>query len=935
MSANPSISDVTTCRLCHETIGPDDSYRGYCFGCLLVPALDLADAAEHDANGWFDPYEILTHPDGSFIELGRGSMGITYKALDTTLQFPVALKAIDLQAAGSEANRDRFLREARAAARLRHPHVASVLYYGVRKDGQCFYAMELVEGETLAQRIQRTGPFSQKDALEVIGQVASALQAAEKFGLIHRDLKPANIMLAAGSNIDVKVIDFGLAKVIGSPEPADRITSNGFVGTPAFASPEQFSGEQIDQRSDYFSLGSTLFYLLSGKPPFGAKKTSGQEELGHSRQLPRLKALPVQAPVRELIASLLSPLPDDRPRNGAILQEAIAKCQQAIARKEPVLRRKFLVLAATAALVVGLALFPWFSHNFSAENSAKSIAVLPFDNLSPIKDDAYFADGIQDDILTSLAKVADLRVISRGSVQGYRDPTRRPLPRDIGQALHVQYLLNGSISREGNRIRVTAQLEEAQTGRQLWADRYDGELTDVFSIQAELAEAVSQELRAKLSAAEKGSLEGIPTRDFAAYELYLHAKEILADWEDTMGGKEPPESAARLLNEAVSRDPNFAVAWCLLARAHDQIYQFYGDRTETRRVAAEQALQQALRLRPDLGEVHLEKGLHLLVTTRDYPSIRKELEIAGRTLPNSPRLYALLANVDCRQGQWKEALQDFEKALSLDPRNMHLALRPYILYQIHRQYDETTRISKQLLAATPGASGQLIAYEKAETAWQASGDLAPLKALIDESTGPLRDIGRATVLKITCALMDRDFSRAEEILAKDSKTEFEINDRRFVCRDWIQGWIKYMQADKTGARMAFAKARPVQLAYVEKMPDDPNALIMLAYTDAALGRKEEAFAEGHKAVTLLPLSLDALEAPMLAEDLAEVYLWADEPELAMKQLESLADVPRAVMYGDLAKTPEWDSLQSNPRFQTILARVKQPIPILNRPAPPN
>jgi serine/threonine protein kinase len=906
----------------------------------LTPLFAFGDTDEDNASTRFDHYEIFTHPDGSLVELGRGSMGITYQAFDTTLQFPAALKVIDFKAAGLDQNRERFLREARAAARLRHPRVASVLYYGVRPDGRCFYAMELVEGETLAERVRRSGPLLMAEALEVIAQVASALEAAEKHGLVHRDLKPANLMLVNGPGINVKVIDFGLAKIVGSQELGDRITHDGFVGTPAFASPEQFSGAKIDQRSDYFSLGSVLFYLLAGAPPFKADQIPAlaEETSSHATAMPRqevdrcppierLKSLHILPPVRDLVVSLLGASPEDRPQNGAALQEKIKTCRQAIAKTKRGNRKTIATIAAAVGVLAAAALFFSFAAGFRKDSAAKSIAVLPFDNLSPAKDDSYFADGVQDDILTNLAKIAELRVISRGSVQAYRDRATRPPPREIGRALNVRYLLNGSIRREGNRIRVNAQLEEAQTGRELWAERYDGELADVFAIQAELAEAISQQLQARLSSAEKDSLGDIPTHDLAAYELYLHAKELLANYDETTQGWEPLNSAVRLLNESVTRDPSFALAWCRLATAHDYAYRYNLDHSDSRRAAAEGALQKALSLRPDLGEIHLAAGFHLMVTAGDYSATRREIEIARRTLPNSADLFALLASVDSRQGRWRDALEDYNKQLTLDPQNLSLIINRYNLYDYHRQYDQLRRVAKE--TAPTGPDAQSIDFEKAVIMYDEKGDTSAFHALLDEPAGPLRAIGRATLVKIICALADRNFTAAEQILAEDPKQEFEGGDRRFICRDCALGWIKKSEGADAAARTAFASARPLQLAYVQKFPDDPTPLMMLAYTDAALGRKEDALTEARKAVAMRPISQDAVDGAPLTADLAEVYLWAGEHELAIEQLEVAEQIPRALTYGDLAKLPEWDALRDDPRFQKVLSQLK-PIPIVNR-----
>jgi len=927
MSALAATPDQTRCRRCHGVLHRNRSYHGYCLPCLLDPALEPDQLLEPEKKNQFEPYEILTHSDGSPVELGRGSMGVTYRAVDTNLQLPVALKVIDFKVAGQEVNWERFLREARAAARLQHPHVVNVLYYGVASDGQCYYAMELVEGETLAERVRRSGPFPVAEALEVIAQVASALIAAEKQGLVHRDLKPANLMLLNGPSINVKVIDFGLAKIVGSQEPADRITHDGFIGTPAFASPEQFSGKEIDQRSDYFSLGSTLFYLLTGAPPFKANqipelpgRMSDQQSL-----LERLRAARIPSSVRKLVIVLLSAAPEDRPQNGQALIEAITKAQQTVG-KTRVSRTK--LYSITAAVLIGLtvATLALFQRVLTNDNTDRSIAVLPFDNLSPIQNNSYFADGVQDDILTNLAKIADLQIISRSSVRVYLDSTTRPSPKEIGQALHVRYLLNGSIQREGNRIRLTAQLEEAGTGREVWAERYDGDLTDVFAIQAELAEAISQELRAKLSSAEKSSIGEIPTRDLAAYEIYLHAKELVENYDHDTQGTESLYGAVRLLEETLHRDPSFALAWSTLARAHDDLYSQNADHTETRRIAAETALQTALRLRSDLGEVHLEQAHHLLVTTNDLPAIRRELDIARRTLPNSARLFSLLAGIASRQGEWSEAVQHYERASTLDPKNVGLILALNGIYDFHRHYDEVRRSLSD--TARFGANTQSIEFKKALLSWQEKGDTSGFHALFDEPNGPLRAVGIDTLLKINCAVADGNFVAAEKILAVDPQPAFEADTRKFACRDFVCGWIKKFEGDEYAAKAAFAKSRPSQLAFFQQWPDDPNPLMMLAFNDAALGNKEDALREGRQAVALRPISQDAFDGAVLAFDLAQLYVWAGERELAIKQLESLEQVPRALTYGDLLM-PDWKPLRSDPRFQKVVSQLK-PIPIVNR-----
>jgi serine/threonine protein kinase/predicted Zn-dependent protease len=931
MGSSAAIPETAVCRSCGARIRPEDSYSGYCFGCLLTPALDSSGDRLTEKNIRFDHYEILTHPDGSLVELGRGAMGVTYKAVDVKLRFPVALKVINPTVAGAPVNRERFLREAQAAARLRHPHVASVLYYGVQGDGQCFYTMEFVDGETLATRVERSGPLPVEDALEMIAQVAKALTAAEQQGVVHRDLKPANLMLVKGDGINVKVIDFGLAKLVGDDGSTDSLTQDGFVGTPAFASPEQFAGAEIDRRSDYFSLGSTLFYALTGRPPFKADRLKELGEQIGTGTVPtdRLRAAAVPRPVRDLVASLLSADPAKRPQTGRALGEAIANCQRKIGvAKTPSAKRGRLAVGIIAALglllIAGAAVYFFNAPPTSA--SAKSIAVLPFDNFSPNTDESYFADGVQDEILTNLAKVADLQVISRGSVQAYRNPANRPSPGEIGSALHVRYLVSGSVRRAGDQLRVTAQLVEATTGREVWAERYEGNLANVFAIQTQIAREISQEVRAQLSAKEKESIEGAPTHDVVAYQLYLQAKQLFQNYDESIQQWDPLYTAVRLLDEATTRDPNFVLAWCLLAEAHDDLYWYDADHSDSRRAAAQTAIDQAMRLHPDSGEVHLALAIHLMATRSDYTAVRRELEIARQTLPNSSKVIGLLAKVDASQGKWRDAVKNTEKAIMLDPKSRELITQRNDIYQYHRRYEDLRRLLSDSAAA--GISASSIDFTRAAIAWQEKGDTSACHTLLDPPVGPFRAIGRATLLKVQCALADRNFDAAKKFIMDDPRQEFEAGDKKFFSREYMLAWIERCAGNEKASREAYMKARPLQQAYVEKWPGDPNPLIVLAITDAGIGRKDDAIAEARDAVARRPLQQDAVEGPLLAEDLAQVYLWVGEREEALKELEALKQVPRALTYGYLAKVPTWDALRSEPRFQKLLSELG-PIPIEN------
>ena len=578
--------------------------------CLLHAGIGSEEETVHDSTPdsresgvRFGVYEIDCHADGNLCELGRGSMGVTYRATDTSLRRKVALKIIKTDIAERSADaRERFVREARAAAALRHEHIATVYQFGMRLEtGQYFYAMELIEGETLDERVHRAGPLDARTTIGIAQQVTSALAAAEKHGLVHRDLKPANLMLVNADDPEVmgsdqarskrsriralrksgipvvKIIDFGLAKAFHTATDPKSLTHDRFVGTPAFASPEQFEHSALDVRSDIYSLGETLWFALTGKPPFAGRTLSEIHRAQKSNALPveQLKAAHVPHRLRSLLESMLAFEPASRPGTG----ELAARLQRCSPEVRSV-RRTRAALAVATAIVFGVSTL-FLAYRSRVENASlnlapeKSIAVLPFENLSDEQQNAYFTDGVQDEILNDLARVADLKVISRTSVMQYKTGGARNL-REIAKALGVAHIVEGSVQRAGGRVRVSAQLIDARTDTHIWGDHYDRDLADVFALESDLAEKIVAQLKTRLSPTEKAAIEERPTADLGAYDLYLRGKNLL---EATSFNVRPSDNlieAARLFGEAVARDPSFLLAYCQLARAHDDNLLHWG-----------------------------------------------------------------------------------------------------------------------------------------------------------------------------------------------------------------------------------------------------------------------------------------------------------------------------------------------------------------------
>ena len=546
----------------------------------------------------------------------------------------------------------------------------------------------------------------------------------------------------------------------------------------------------------------------------------------------------------------------------------------------------------------------------------KSIAVLPFQNLSDQKENAYFADGVQDEILTALTKIADLKVISRMSTVQYKTTAERNV-REIANALGVAHVLEGTVQRAGGRVRVTAQLIDARTDTQLWAERYDRDVADVFAIESELAGKIVAQLQAKISPSEKAAIEKPSTTDLAAYDLYLRAQELFADTTDPIHAREKLPQAAQLLDEAVARDPHFIQAWGLLSRVHGAAYFRGHDHTPARLGLANAAVQTALRLQPDAGEAHLALAIYYYNGFRDYGRARSELVIARRALPNSADVFRYTGMIDRREGHWDEATRNLERALELDPRNFFTLQQLALAYGWQHRYADEVRTYDRALAIMPGEPATRINLALVALNWRA--DIKPFQAtlatLVAENPGLPLDLDA-----LRPALCERPATAATRALTNYPR-EGVVNNGVNNPRAYWDGVIARCQGDSAKAQAAFTAARREVEKTVERQPDFAAALSLLGMIDAGLERKEQAIQEGRRACELLPVSKDAIDGAALAINLAQIYAWTGEKDRAIEQIAAVERVPNTLSYGVLKLHPYWDPLRGDPSFEKIVASL--------------
>jgi len=938
------------CPTCGAALEETFGGGGGCMFCLLQAGIGSEEEGAQDStpdalggSTRFGVYEIDCHADGSLCELGRGAMGVTYRATDTSLQRKVALKIIKTDIAERSADaRERFVREARAAAALRHEHIATVYQFGMRLEtGQYFYAMELIEGETLDERVHRGGPLDARTTIGIADQVTSALAAAEKHGLVHRDLKPANLMLVSPDDPEVmgsdqalskrskiralrksgipvvKIIDFGLAKAFHTATDPKSLTHDRFVGTPAFASPEQFEHSALDVRSDIYSLGETLWFALTGKTPFAGRTLSEIHRAQKSNALPteQLKAAHVPHRLKSLLGSMLSFEPASRPGTGE-LAARLRRCSPEVRS----VRRTRAALAVATAIVFGVSTL-FLAYRSRVENAAlsaapdKSIAVLPFENLSRDPDSAYFADGVQDEILTRLASLADLKVINRTSVMQYKSGAARDLHK-IGQQLGVARVVEGSVQRAGNRVRVNAQLIDVSTNLALWGQTFDRDLADVFAIQSEIATSIAHKLQASLSPREKTAIQRAPTNDITAFELYARAKDLLAG----RNAKANLLEATDLLNQAVARDTSFFKAYCLLASSHNRLYFLGRDHTPARLGLAEAAIEAAFRIHPDAGEAHLARAQNLYRGYLDYGGALAELEIAARSLPNDASVFELKGYIERRQGKLEEAVRSLERAMDLDPRNSFALQQIALTYRDLRRFAEQKSALDRALAIDPNNLEIKLERATAEFYWKA--DTRPLHQLVDSiratNPGTTRDVAEYWLFY---ALAERDAAAAKNAVIAAGENAALTDDAVAFSRSFMEGVIARMTNDQAGAQAAFTAARAEQQKILQAPESYGPALCVLGLIDAGLGRKEEALREGRRAVELIPVEKDAIYGIGMVKYFAMIAAWAGDKDLACEQLTIATRPPTRLLYGELKLLPFWDPLRGDPRFEKIIASL--------------
>ena len=879
--------------------------------------------------GELGDYELLE-------EVGRGGQGVVFRARQKSLNRTVALKVISLGQWASKAHLKRFRREAEAAASLDHPSIVPIYEVGER-DGSCYFSMKFVEGGQLDE-VSRRAPVSIRQAVELIAKLARTVHYAHAHGILHRDIKPGNILLDAQG--EPHLTDFGLARLVETESTVTRTLE--VLGTPSYMAPEQAVGNnaKLTSATDVYGLGAVLYQLFTGHPPFAGGTTFETVRLVLDTE-PRPPRLLNPKIDRELSTICLKCLEKDPKRRYASAL-ALAEDLEHWLRHEPIQAKRSgfftharkwvrrnptsaLLVASLIALAAAMGWNVWKSE-LVTRPAAKGIAVLPFENLSHDPDNAYFTEGIEEEILTRLASIANLRVISRSSTQQYQN--RPHNLSQIAKQLGVANILEGSVQKAADQVRVNVQLIDARTDSHLWAQSYDRKLTDIFAVQTQIAREVADALQVNLTAREKQTLAVKPTNNLEAHDAYLRGLAFEARSRSPFYSPDLVGKATAFYQQAVQLDPNFALAWARLSRANAYIYNSGTDSMPAaRREIAKTALDNAQKLEPNSPETLLALGYYQYWVLRDYERAKITFDGIRGLLPSSSEVPHALGLIARREGQWEQSVTYLQQALALDPRNVRLLMNSAETYAVLRQFPAALKLYDRVLDILPNDLDVMAAKA---TVYQGEGDLKLASSLLSEITEqtPNEDTIR---IKVTQLQLERNYSEAVRLL-QGRQAQFHFASEDDKANDQVTlAMVQRLAGDAAGAKITAEPARNTFQRLYRDQSDNFHLAAQLSQAYAAMGEKDSALKAAERAIVLRPRAKDRMRGPALEENLALIQTMFGENSRAISTLSELLQTPyNSWVYSPVPITPAllkfdpiWDPLRGDPAFQKP-SEEKQP-----------
>jgi serine/threonine protein kinase/Tfp pilus assembly protein PilF len=916
------LTTQSVCARCGACLASTVGWEGVCVHCLLLSALDQenVDPSTTSQNSddelpiEFGDYELLE-------EIGRGGQGVVYRAHQTSLNRTVALKVISLGQWASKAHLKRFRREAEAVARLEHPGIVPIHEVGER-DGSCYFSMQFIEGGQL-EEVVRDAPISIQQSAELVTNVARIVHYAHEHGILHRDIKPGNILLDKKG--EPHLTDFGLARLV---ETESTVTGTlEVLGTPSYMAPEQAAGEhaKVSKATDVYGLGAVLYQLLTGQQPFagGTSYETIKLLLETEPRPPRLINPKIDRDLSTICLKCLEKDPQRRYSSALALAEDLERWL----KREPIQARRtgvftrgrkwvqrnpssVLFAASVTALVAAVGWIIWKSEFLPDKVAAiNGVAVLPFEDLSGDPDKAYFADGIQEEILTRLAKIAGLKVISRTSTQHYQSQSRNVA--EIAKQLGVANILEGSVQKAADQVRINVQLVKATNDSRLWADTYDRKLTDIFGVESEIAKRIAHSLQVKLTGREEQALAVKPTNNAEAYDAYLQGLALDVRSLTVSSRSNSIDSYER----AVQLDPNFALAWARLSRAEANHYFAFNE--STGRGAAKRALEQAQKLDPDSPETLLALGYYQQLVLLDNGAAKTTFKRVGKLLPSSSEASYALGRLARREGHWDEAVSYFVQALELDPRNVELLRNATYTYIALRQFTTALKLLDRVLDITPNDPG-LIGQEA--RVYQAEGNLPEAARLLSEIKWQIPEDEWSDQLRY-----ERKYGEAIRFL-QAQLGQFNLNPEKEGSCLTNLAFTQLVAGDAAGAKVSAQQALNIFEPLYREKPDDVSFIQPLSQIYALMGEKDLALKLAKRAVMLKPRATDAASGPTFEESLAVVQALVGENSRAISTLTQLLQTPYfGSFYGPpvpitpalLRLDPIWDPLRSDPAFQKL------------------